>query len=182
MPDANERAARVRRLQWLKASTPIGIFGSFFRLEALTALRDHLNASGYHARLSLNIGSDMAGAPDPDVYNFEQSKRLVEESAVHIFYLFMERDGESEVNQSATLEVGELLRLCSAQSRLSPIRSCALILLEEGLELRSPLTGAIRSSPCWWEHELFADPAETLRVARKFCHNALRRQPGWDEP
>lgn len=181
MPDAKGLTARKSRVQRLKASTPIGIFGSFFRLETLTTLRDHLNGQQFFARISTNLGGDMAGAPDPDVYNAEQSTRLVEESAVHIFYLFQARDGEIEINQSVTWEIGKLLELCRVQSRLSPIRSCALILLEEGVELRSPLTGEVRSSPCWWEHEFFADPAETLQVARKFCHNALRRQPGWDE-
>lgn len=180
MPGADSRAARDRRLQRLKASMPIGIFGSFLRLEALTALRDHLTASGYHARLSTDLGSEMASAPDPDIYNLAQSMRLVQESAVHIFLLFAPRDGESEVNQSAVLEIAELRRLCSEQSRFSPVRSCALLLVEEGVEVRSPLTGALRSSTCSWEHDFFTDPAATHRTARKFCHNALRRQPGWD--
>ncbi len=181
MPGADERTARIRRLQSLKASTPIGIFGSFHRLETLTALRDHLNASGYYARLSTDLGSGMASSPDPDVYNFDQSTRLVEESAVHIFLLFAPRPGESEVNQSAVLEIGELRRLCEEHYRLSPTRSCALLLIEVGVDLRSPLRGAVGSSACRWEHDFFTEPVVTLRAARKFCHNALRRQPGWDD-
>lgn len=180
MPRIDESNPRYHRLQILKASSPIGIFGSFFRLEALTAIRDHLNASGYQARISMDLGNEMASASDPDIYNYTQSKRLVHESAIHIFHLFGPQAGASEINQSAYLELAELLSLCREQSRPSRIRSCALLLVEEGVELRSPLQGALRSSACSWEHDFFTDAAATHRTVRKFCFNALHRQPGWE--
>lgn len=182
MPRIDESNARYHRLQILKASYPIGIYGSFFRLEVLTAIRNHLNALGYQARISMDLGNEMASASDPDIYNYTQSMRLVHESTIHIFYLFGPRVGASEINQSAYLEIAELLSLCREQSRPSQIRRCALLLVEKGVDLRSPLQGALRSSACSWEHDFYTDAAVTPRVVRKFCFNALRQQPGWGNP
>jgi hypothetical protein len=107
--------------------------------------------------------------------------RLVRESAIHIFHLFQSLSDESEVNQSVVLEIHELLTLCKSPFHSPNFNSYALILIEDGVEIRSPLTGGLRSSSCSWQHEFFTDPSDTHRFVRKFCHNALRQIYAWEE-
>ena len=174
----------------MKRSVPIGIFGSFAprNLEVLELIRDRLLADGYNARISLDLGGESARGDDEDIdiHNLRVSHRLLDSSTICIFVVFLEADGEHNINQSVSMEFE---RFCERDRT-----SDAMVLEEHGArEQAGGIFRGRRAQTCTaisWEvfartpENCLVDTEEAMTMVRQFCLQRILRRaerfPGED--
>src|SRR5690606_24545917 len=123
-------------LKDIKASIPIGIFGSFYgsRKDDLIKLRDFLHENGYNGA---KISEDLDDRPieerdtnDP-IINRELSKKLILESEIHIFIIGRRHNSEPDILiLSVAMELERISVLDEYQIKLCPFIA---VYSEEGL-------------------------------------------------
>lgn len=174
----------------VKRSVPIGIFGSFAprNREILELIRDRLLADGYDARISLDLGGESPREDDEDIdiYNLRISHRLLDASIICIFVVFLEEDGEHNINQSVSMEFE---RFC-ARHRTSD----AMVMEEKGAhDQAGGIFRGRRAQTCTaisWEifirtpENRLVDTEEAITMIRQFCLQRILRRaerfPGED--
>jgi hypothetical protein len=158
-----------------KVAIPIGIFGAFKRYELLESFRDFLISDGYYARLSVNLEKlyPRRKNEDPDVYNFRISRKLIEESEINIFIIFLEHGEETNINQSVTQEAQYLYDL--QQVRMQEKSSHVMILVEKGCKPAGLFRGMVKECHPRWKEASFSTRKEMFTTAKQFCANIFLR-------
>lgn len=171
MDISREFGGRLDSYRRNRRSVPVGIFGSFYRHGLLGSLRDHLIDHGYHAELSTDLENRIPRrkGEDEDVYNLRISMGLIDASAICIFVVFREHEGESNVNQSVSQETQYLYDRQAMGKR--PALSRALVLVEDGSKPASLFRGLVKSCRPRWNEAQFSTEEELLIAARQFCGN-----------
>jgi hypothetical protein len=166
-----------------KRVVPIGIYGSFQprNIGYLKALRDFLLYHGYLAYLSLDLQRlcPRQGYLGDNEYNLRVSRLMATITQVQIVFIFNEAEGEHNVNQSASIELDQLL---------TGRQKHVMIFFEEGsLEQSCSLfKGLLEYNISSWAHDSFTrqenngvefvNPA-LLNTGLMFCYNRILSDP-----
>lgn len=99
---------------------------------------------------------------EEDIYNLRMSDLLADWGEIHIFVFFFEYEGESNINQSASMEFEKL-----ANSR------CVVIYFEDGSyrQMKTRIKGHVKKSG--FDHDIFKEIEEIFDDALAFCLNCL---------
>jgi hypothetical protein len=169
---------RNKRLEFFKAKTKIGIFGSFSesRKPGLLALKQYLRENGYDALISEDLDKRPVHERrkrDP-AYDRKSSEQLIRESDVHIFILPQEHDEETaNLAQSVSMEIERLHTLseCGQKSE-----KYVAVFAETGLigTMGGVCEGLLLSKEGGWTIEEYQEIEEIFKPARQFCMNCIQ--------
>ncbi|QSZ66026.1 hypothetical protein RJ40_00170 [Methanofollis aquaemaris] len=163
----------------LKKSLRIGIFGSFSgeNLTLLRTARTFLREHHYHnTYLSIDLKDNPEEKEiDEDVRNLRKSLTLVDMCQVHIFFFFNEHDGEHNLNQSATLELGVLM---GRKNRGCPQKS-TLIFCENGMDAqcRGLFKGIFAEADDFWRCTEFSFSKNKMIIKNNTMEDIFRPDP-----
>jgi len=153
-----------------KKVVKISIYGAFSsgRIDKLIKLRDYLRKYGYNARLSIDFEDEYPRHENESIeeYNRRLSEKLNDWGDIHIFVFFYEREHESNINQSASMEL-------ERTHNLGNDRYVVLYFEKGSLEqMRTVFTGLVKKSG--WDYETFEEIEDILDDAIGFCSNCIR--------
>jgi hypothetical protein len=170
-------AGRTKRLAELKATTKIGIFGSFFesRKNDLLALKNYLLENGYDARISEDLDiRDSASREGLDPLNdLNLSESLIMDSDIHIFVLPARRGKEPEhLIQSVSMEI-EHLYISDSYGKKSA--KYVIVCVEKGLRVTmgGVCRGLLLKKEQDWIVFEFDEIAEIFQSIRQACLNFI---------
>lgn len=146
----------------------IGLFGSFKRDE-LRQLRSALLSENYNVKISSDLESEISKKPgmSDDDYNYELSIALIDRCDIHIFLFQKERQGEHNINQSASMELQYLATTKNNEN--------VLVLLESGYlrQTGGVFKGLKARTKGKWRWSSHRDFKNLKDIAIKFSFNRI---------
>ncbi len=168
MDPFQEYSRKRAEYERVKHDILIGLFGSFRRDEIYT-LRQALLDDEFRVYISSDLKYELPKKPGMSEhnYNYELSIALLTRCEIHIFLFHREREGEHNINQSASMELQYLAKGGPNEN--------ALILLEEGYMRQSGgvFKGLQARTSGIWRWESYSDFPAIKDTVRKFLFNRI---------